>query len=126
MLQIGVMQASVHDEVLSGVIGEHNEHSSKICFDVIELEKAEQVITDGKEQTSCQYEAKGVGGGELVSFECGGEHECECDSIEREEEFVGHFIEQCIGVGEEQQPDDDIGDSSYPDVFGGNVPDQLF
>lgn len=39
MLEIGVMQTAMHNEVLSGIIGQHNHASSEVCFYFIELEK---------------------------------------------------------------------------------------
>lgn len=44
------MEGAVHDEVLSSVVGKHDNGSAYISFYLIELEERQQIIRNNEEQ----------------------------------------------------------------------------
>lgn len=117
MLKIRMMETSMHDKILTCIVSEHNYHPTKICFNLIKFKKSQKIITESKQQTTCKDESERVRCCEFISFESTCDHEGKSETIKWEEYLVGHFIEESECVSNEQNPNNKISDSSYPNVF---------
>jgi len=57
--EVALVESAVHDEVLSAVVGDHDHTSPQICLDVVELEKAEQVVGKAEQDDADEDEVEG-------------------------------------------------------------------
>lgn len=112
----------MHDKILTCIISEHNYHPTKICLNLVKFKESQKIITESKQQTTRKDKSERVRCCEFISFESTCDHKGKSESIKREEYLIWHFIEEGKCISNEQKPNNKISDSSYPNIFGSNVP----
>lgn len=56
VLKVALVKGSVHDEILSSVVGKHYNESAQICLDFVEFQKSEQIVRNSEKHYADQYE----------------------------------------------------------------------
>lgn len=75
-MQVALVQSSMHDEVLTSVVGEHDDCSTEVGFEGIEFEKGKQIVWDSKQNYSYEDKEKRWPAGGFISFQ--GDHRLGC------------------------------------------------
>ena len=71
ILEVALVQSSVHDKVLGSVVGEHNCESAQIGLEGVKLQECQEVVGDGEEDYSDDDEVKGRSARYLVAGQAG-------------------------------------------------------
>ena len=88
----------MHDEVLSSIVGKHDNGSAYISFDLIKLEERQQIIRNNKEQHSNKRKPERIIIGLLIPLQRNRNFKREYASIRSKEYLTWEQIPQSIPI----------------------------